>query len=117
MGPALTPACGLLHACPSTRRPASPRTSPPHSPPKGRRHAPAVQRAAACLRRLRGTSALPLTARPSGQIHQVLGETLRNVGKAAAGESEDQPPSFTPSWIELENSQRGGCLRGGEGGL
>jgi len=42
MGPALTPACGLLHACPSTRRPASPRTSPPHSPPKGRRHAPAV---------------------------------------------------------------------------
>jgi len=42
---------------------------------------------------------------------------LRNAGEAAAGESEDPPPSFTPSWIELENSQRGGCLRGGEGGL
>jgi hypothetical protein len=42
---------------------------------------------------------------------------LRNVGEVAAGESEDPPPSFTPSWIELENSQRGGCLRGGEGGL
>jgi hypothetical protein len=42
---------------------------------------------------------------------------LRNVGEAAAGESEDPPPSFTPSWIVLENRQRGGCLRGGEGGL
>jgi len=46
-----------------------------------------------------------------------LGETSRNVGKAAAGESEDPPPSFTPSWIELENRLRGGCLRGGEGRL
>jgi hypothetical protein len=42
---------------------------------------------------------------------------LRNVGKAAAGESEDPPLSFTPSWIVLENRLRGGCLRGGEGGL
>jgi hypothetical protein len=37
---------------------------------------------------------------------------LRKVEEAAAGESEDPPPSFTPSWIVLENRRRGGCLRG-----
>jgi len=116
MGPALSPPYGFLHAS-TDEAVCEPEGRPPHNPPEGRRHAPAVERAAACLRWLRGTSALRSTACPSGQIHQVLGEALRKVEEAAAGESEDPPLSFTPSWIVLENRRRGGCLRGGEGGL
>jgi len=82
MGPALrTPACGFLRAC---RRRGGLRARGPARPTARRRAddaAPAVQRAAACLRRLRGAPALRLTASPLG-----AGSSSSGGGRAKRGE-------------------------------
>ncbi len=101
MGPALTPPYGFLHA-PTDEAACEPEGRPTPHPAKG---------PTTCARRREGRGVLKaapqnpgftIDGSPLGADSSSLGGTLRNVGKAAAGESEDPPLS---------------CLRGGEGGL
>jgi len=115
MGPALTPACGLLHACPSTRRPATPRTGPPHSPPKGRQR---------CARRPEGRGVLEVAPRnlgftidgsPLGADSSSLGGSLverggggrRRVGGSAAQLYAVVDRAGEPSKRRLSTRRRG----------
>jgi len=115
MGPALSPTCGFLHV--STDEAAcEPEGRPAPQPAKGPTTCARCRKSCGVLKAAPRNPGFTIDGSLLGADSSSLGGNLAERGEAAAGESEDPLPSFTPSWIVLEkrrlSRRRRGRVRG-----